>query len=334
MIRALANIRFARLLLRSLPVRLILASALLSFSGIARAEPVYPANGVIGLEPPEGMTEAPNFAGFASDEGASIVIVEMPPEAFEHIAAKFNAEGLASQMTVEGTAQKLTLNNDVQALLVQGRQSAHGTAFRKWALLARSPATTALVTVQIPGTDTRYSDADILASLKSLRIRSSVSIEAQIEALPFTIGDRASFRPVRTLAGSSLILTDGPANSYKDGSQPIAIIAASMGSDRRFAAMSAEERGQLAHRLAEQLSYTELTLKNVPGSEDSEIILTGTAIDPKREQQVSLRQILRFSDTGYVRIVCIAKPEQSIAARCDRIAQSVVSKGSFEEEGG
>src|SRR5690606_27429381 len=168
----------------------------LSPPGAARAEPVYPANGVVGLEPPKGMTEAPNFAGFTRDDGASILIVEMPPEAFVDVATKFNADGLASQMEVEGAVQELTLDNDVKALLVRGRQSAHGIRFRKWVLLARHAATTALVTVQIPDTDTSYSDADIVSALQSLRIRARASTEAQIDALPFSIGDRAGFRPV------------------------------------------------------------------------------------------------------------------------------------------
>src|SRR5690606_38230284 len=140
----------------------------------------------------------PNFAGFVSEEGASIVIVEMPPEAFDEVVTRFNAEGLASQMDVEGAPRQLTLSDGVEALLVSGGQTAHGIDYRKWALLARGSATTALVTVQVPDGDTRYSEDDILAALKSLHIRADGSIEAQIDALPFTIGDRADFRPVRT----------------------------------------------------------------------------------------------------------------------------------------
>lgn len=337
MIGTLAKALSAGLLPRPLPVRPILVSVLLccglSAAGVLRAEPIYPANGVVGLDPPAGMIEAPDFAGFASDDGASIVIVEMPPEAFEAVAAKFNAEGLAAQMKVEGAAQELTLGGGVPALLVRGKQSAHGTEFRKWALLAGHPSTTALVTVQISSSSTRYSDADILTALKSLRIRPSGSIEDQIEALPFTIGEYAGFRPVRTLAGSSLLMTEGPANSCDDGSQPIVIVAASMGSDRRFADMPSEEREQLADRLLGQLGFAELAMESAPGNEESEVILAGTAVDPKRGHQVSLRQVLRFSDTGYIRIVCVARPEQPIAARCDRIARSVVAEAKSDAEG-
>src|SRR5690606_36335748 len=106
-------------------------------------EIIYPAGGVVGLDPPEGMVEAPNFAGFVSEEGASIVIVEMPPEAFDEVVTRFNAEGLASQMDVEGAPRQLTLSDGVEALLVSGGQTAHGIDYRKWSLLARGSATTA-----------------------------------------------------------------------------------------------------------------------------------------------------------------------------------------------
>lgn len=317
--------------LRCAPIRAMLVLALLALGLPAAAsanEIIYPAGGVVGLDPPEGMVEAPNFAGFVSDEGASIVIVEMPPEAFDEIATKFNAEGLASRMNVEGAPRQLTLRDGVEALLVSGGQAAHGIDYRKWALLARGPATTALVTVQVPNGDARYSEDDILAALKSLHIRANGSIEAQIDALPFTIGDRADFRPVRTLVGSSLILTDGPADSYRDGSQPIVIIAASMGSGPRFGQIPEEGREQLAFGLANQLWFADLAMEKVPGGEDGSLILAGTGTDRKHEQQVSVRQVLRFDETGYIRTVCIARPEQAIATRCDRIAQSVKLKNT------
>jgi len=311
--------------------KLVLAIVGLGFSAHGAASTdtiIYPAGGVVGLDPPEGMVEAPNFAGFVSDEGASIVIVEMPPEAFDEIAAKFNAEGLASRMDVEGAPRRLTLRDGVEALLISGGQAAHGIDYRKWTLLARGPATTALVTVQIPDGDARYSEGDVLAALKSLHIRANGSIEAQIDALPFTIGDRADFRPVRTLAGSSLILTDGPADSYRDGSQPVVIIAASMGSDPRVGRIPEEDHEQLAFGLANQLWFADLAMEKVPGGEDGSLILVGTGTDGKHGQQVSVRQVLRFDETGYIRTVCIARPEQAIATRCDRVAQSVKLKNT------
>lgn len=316
---------------RWLRVRAILTLALLGLglSAVAAATTetiIYPANGVIGLDPPDGMMVAPDFAGFVSDGGASIVIVEMPPEAFDEIAAKFNAEGLAAQMEVAGDPRQLTLNNGAQALLITGAQTAHGIDYRKWVLLARGPMTTALVTVQVPTSETHYSDAGVLAALKTLSIRANVSIETQIAALPFTIGDMAGFRPVRVLAGSSLLLTDGPAESYQDGSQPIVIIAASMGSDQRLGQMPEAEREQLARHLAGQLGFADLAMERVPDGNDDYVVMAGTGTDTTHKQPMTLRQVLRFGETDYVRIVCAAKPEQAIAARCDTIARSVTLK--------
>ena len=261
----LSRLRCTRI--RAMLVLTILALGLPVAAAASASEIIYPADGVVGLDPPEGMVAAPNFAGFVSDERASIVIVEMPPEAFDEVVTRFNAEGLASQMDVEGSPRKLTLSEGVEALLVSGGQTAHGIDYRKWTLLARGPATTALVTVQIPDGDRRYSEDDILAALKSLHVRANGSIEAQIDALPFTIGDWADFRPVRSLAGSSLILTDGPADSYQDGPQPIVIIAASMGSDQRLGQIPEEDRGYLSVKLDDP-SFTAPIYANLFDDED------------------------------------------------------------------
>lgn len=54
-------------------------------------EAVHPRNSGIGLVPPPGFSPATAFSGFQSPErNASIVIVEMPAEAYEQIAGTMN----------------------------------------------------------------------------------------------------------------------------------------------------------------------------------------------------------------------------------------------------
>ena len=46
--------------------------------------------------------------------------------------------------------------------------------------------------------------------LTGLRIRGALGLDEQVAALPFRIDDLAGFRPVRVLAGNSVLLTLGP----------------------------------------------------------------------------------------------------------------------------
>ena len=73
-----------------------------------------------------------------------------------------------------------------------------------------------------------YSEQQMRKALTSVGLRGPVSLDEQISALPFRIGDKAGFRPVRVLAGNSLLLTQGPLDTFKALEQPVVIFAVSL----------------------------------------------------------------------------------------------------------
>ena len=59
-------------------------------------EAVFPEGSSVGLVIPRNMQPSSTFSGFEDPAmGATIVLTELPVDAFAQISAKFNAEGLA-----------------------------------------------------------------------------------------------------------------------------------------------------------------------------------------------------------------------------------------------
>lgn len=297
----------------------------LSFPALASA-PIFPANGPVGLEPPGGMTVAESFSGFRdSEEGASILIAEFPLEAYAEIAPQFTPEKLAARMTMEGPVQKLTLAGDVEALLAVGVQTQQGITYRKWVMIARNSDSTAMVTVQVPSTSEAYPDEEVLAALQSVRFQPRGTLEDEISRLPFTVAQRADFRAVRTLAGSGLMMTDGPKDVVTDASQPLVIVASSLGSNPALRTLTEEQRMQLALTALQGLGFKDFRADATDVEEDGDVVIAGKGTDDDGRSMM-LRQIMRFAPTGHVRTVCIFTTEQDIAARCDQIGQAVALK--------
>src|SRR5207249_4693340 len=101
------------------------------------------------------------------------------------------APGRLTMRTIRPTAL-------VVCCLFVGRQQAEGLALRKWVLVASSPDLTAVVTVQVPETESAtYPDAAVRAALATLTVRANVPVEEQLGVLPFTLRDLAGFRIIR-----------------------------------------------------------------------------------------------------------------------------------------
>lgn len=296
-------------------------------SAALASDAVFPGGGAVGLEPPGAMTTANSFAGFQDTEaGASILIAEFPLEAYAELAPMFNSEQLAARVTMVGPVEKLTLAGDIEALLAAGSQKQQGIEYRKWVMIARNSDSTAMVTVQIPATSEGYSDDEVRSALQSVRFQPRGSLEDEIGRLPFTMAERADFRAVRTLAGSGLIMTDGPKDVVSDASQPLVIVASSLGSNPAVGALTEEERKQLALGALQGLAFKDFRADATKVEDDGDIVIAGRGTD-EEGRKMNLRQIMRFGPAGHVRTVCIFTAEQDIAERCDQVGQAVVLKG-------
>lgn len=314
---------------------LCLLNAIPSFPGqpgaaLAQAATTIGGTGV-ALVPPKGMTPAKGFAGFENTNGASILVAEFPPEAYAQIVTTFTPEGVtASGLKASGGAVDWKVGGGTGGRLIRGKQSAHGIEFRKWILLAKGPANTVLLSVQVPeGKNSAPTDAAVEAALKTVALKAPPSVDDQAGALPFRVGDRAGFRLVRVIAGSGLLLTDGPRDTIADASQPVVIVASALGT---VDADDETKRTDLAQQAfatiagVSDVTIVSQTMEEKGGAIWSRIEGRGTYRDSM--EAVSTLQLIRFDKASYVRVVAITRSldKDKVLARVDALAASITPK--------
>jgi hypothetical protein len=290
-------------------------------SAVASADAIFPPGSGVGLEPPRGMTVAQGFAGFQKG-AASIVIVEMPPQAFAQINGDRQRVGATFRVT--DTAD-FTTDKGVAGFVLRGRQAAYGKIFRKWAVVLGSSGETVLVSAQVPLTDSDIDDASIEAALKTVTFRDRPDLAAQIAALPFTVGDLAGFRPVFSLLG--LALTEGPKDVDPDGVQPHLSIATSLGAPSPDSDRLAFARAMFSSLKSIRItSITSAKIFEVAGAQWADV--EGPGIEGKAAVPHDVTLFVRFGDEDYIVIVASALSTENgrFADRFRRLALSVRPK--------
>lgn len=288
---------------------MVALGACLLWNSPAMAEDItYPRGSVVGLVPPAGMVESNQFSGFESEKlKASILIVDLPPEAYPQVEAGFTDAALAAKGIRVTSRAPFKLQNmpDAKAVLISGTQTAGPLTAHKWILLVGTDMLTSLVTVQSAnGEGDKLNDGDVRAALSTLSFRSP---QDQVAALPFTMKDLAGFRVLRTLGGSTAILTDGPDNILEGAKQPFFVISVAPGAPRE------DERKQFSIR----------ALATVPGLKDVRIEraeplrinqvrsfeIMADAVDAKTGEPVKVVQWIRFGQTGHLRMVAVTRKD-------------------------
>ncbi|MEH3143811.1 MAG: hypothetical protein PGN34_00260 [Methylobacterium frigidaeris] len=322
-IRNLLRGALARLLSHR-PVLGGLVAALVALPAGA-AEPVFPPAASVGLVPPSGMTPAKGFAGFEHRSGASIIIVEMPPEAYGQISEKFTPEALrATGFLVKGEAEALPVAGG-EGRLLRGTQSANGLTYAKWVAVAKGAAGTGLVTVQVPeAASKQVSGPAVEAALRTIAFRAKAGIAEQMAALPYRVDETAGFRPVAVFAGNGLLLTDGPKDVDPDRSQPVVIVTPSLG---KVAVGPGQESAFARKALATLKDLTDVAVTDEERTTRGGSVvvrLRGTGTDAKSGRPLAMSQTMVFDGPGYLRIVAFADPDKADAlARAERVAASV-----------
>lgn len=284
----------------------------------AMAQAVFPNQGSIGLVPPPGMTEIPGVGGFEDRAAkASILIVEMPPGAYDTILQTFDPQALqAKGVTVEGR-RDIELADGHKGVLLTGYQSVGAIALKKWIMLAEGKGQTAMITVQFPEESTaRYSDEAIETALNSLAFRAPPTQEEMLGRLPFAISDLGDFRVLRVLGGSAVLLTGAPADAKGGDVLPYFIVGVARGEIRE------DERESLAKRaLASVPGVKEIRPERggplrIGGQPGVEIIAKG--VDMQTGKPVKVAQWLSFGRGSYLRMVGVA-PEEDFDKNFNRL---------------
>ncbi|MBX3538113.1 MAG: hypothetical protein KF735_10765 [Chelatococcus sp.] len=316
-------------MMRQSVVTVLLAFVLAAFASTVRAaDPVFPTGLNIGLVPPGEMREAKNFLGFEDEaSGSAILMTELPTDAYSRVVEGLKV-GEMEKQGLSGIKREDWTLVGAKAVFVSARQQAGAHVINKWVVVASSPLGTAVVTVQVPeSTSSTYNDEIVRAALKSLVFRKPPPMEEQIAALPFSLGKQAGFRVSRVLAGTGLLMTEGPKDSIKGAEQPIVIVASGDGAipgtldQDRFARQAF---GGLASIVAPEIKTARnLTLQNVPWHE-----ITAVAQDSETKDKVFVMQAIRFDTTRYIRLIAMSRErdQKKMLARFETIRDSIAPK--------
>jgi hypothetical protein len=281
----------------------------LSVQAALAAEPVFPPASRLGIVPPQDMVVSKRFTGFENEERAAVItFAEMPAQAYDQISAGLTKEALRKQGLDVKSRETLKLGTK-SGILIGGAMTGPVTG-RKWLLVVKDADLTGLVIAQVRGGQDGYSDAEIQESLKSVALRGTVSLEEQLSALPFRVGDKAGFRPVRVLAGNSVLYTDGPQDTIKAVEQPMVILAASL----QPAPPPGEARNQFArvalnaNQILKDVRIERSEAFRLKGQDWHEIV--ARAKEAESGQDIVVMQSIRFDGGRYVRMVGLTRAEQ------------------------
>tara|TARA_R110002096_G_scaffold43171_4_gene116369 strand:- start:714 stop:1658 length:945 start_codon:yes stop_codon:yes gene_type:complete len=268
------------------------------------------------IDLPEGFEESQQFSGALWPKArASILITELPPNAFEPVAQGLLADkaALSDQGILLDETEEIR-QGDSKALIGRGSQQVGGQPFDKWLLLIGAPHVTLLVTAQIPTVlASPARRAKIETVLKSIAIAEKRSDPRKV--LPFTFGETERFRFIRALSGSAALLTDA-AYIGDPEHRPLFVIAASLGQDCRLWADG-------VHQFAENAaaSVNQVQDLKISATYDARLGTDGgvvtEAAGQMNGQPVLVVQSIRFRDCSYIRTVGIGPVAEEALYRAE-----------------
>jgi hypothetical protein len=287
----------------------VLAAATLAASAAMAADPVYPLASHIGLTAPGTMTASQTFRGFEDrGAGASILILEVPPQAYDTIEKEFTADALKKQGMTEEKREPVTLKSG-KGLLIVGTQEADKKKFRKWVLVASWPEVAALIAFQVPAENKgKYPDAGVRTALMSATTRASVPIEEQLRLVPIVFDNLSGLRPFRVLGNSSIFFTEGTSDPKDTAAQPLFIVSIGQGGPEQ-----PSDRANFSRQLFSGLNdFKEVRIvgSDVLRLDNQQVYeIQAEAKDPKSDSPMKLVQWVRFGSGAFVRFVGIARAD-------------------------
>ena len=275
------------------------------------AEPTFPTGSLVGFVPPPGFVASKRFPGFENtDNGGSIVLFNLPPQAYADIEKSMTAEAFKAQGITEEKRENLMLPSG-KGVLVIGSEQENGQKFRKWMFLGSVPAAIAIAAVRIPGNALKdYPDNVIKTSLLTMTARASVPIEEQISLVPFRLSEMSGLRPVRVLSGAGIFLTDGPKDAPEVADQPVFVVSIGQGGPEQ-----AEERANFARNMFTGLAeFKDVRIVSgdmlrLGGGSMPTHELQAEAKDAKTDTPMKIVQWVRFGPGAFVRMIGIARAD-------------------------
>jgi hypothetical protein len=275
------------------------------------AEPQYPTGSLVGLVPPQGFVVSKRFPGFENtDNGGSIVLLSLPPQAYADIEKSMTAEAFKAQGITEEKRENLALPGG-KGVLVIGSELDQGQKFRKWMFLGSVPAAVAIAAVRIPDSAVKgYPDDVIKTTLLTMTARPSVPIEEQLSLMPFQLHEMSGLRAVRVMNGTGIFLTDGPKDTPDVAEQPVFVVSIGQGGPEQ-----SEERANFARNLFTGLSdFKDVRIVSgdmlrLGGGSMPTHELQAEAKDNKTNTPMKIVQWVRFGPGAFVRMIGVARAD-------------------------
>lgn len=282
----------------------------------------------VSLAPQKGFVPSAKFAGLENVEAkASVLVVELPPEAHPQLSTLFtNLEmaktNFAKQNIVIDEAEDIETAGGKGRILT-GQQNVAGTTFDKWIVLLKG-AKTVMITVQAPE-DSDLDGDDVVAMLKTVSLGAEPTLDQKLSALPFRVRAAEPFRVVDTFGGLGVLMTSGPLNADPKGQQPMLIVSYQTGGQVAAGQLAAVGEKLLSTtRGFEKAEVTKRYTVAFAGSKDG-AMLSGTITEGSARKRFAQYMGLG-ADGRFVRLIVSADEasypslEPAIKAIADSIA--------------
>jgi hypothetical protein len=275
----------------------------------AAADAIFPTASRIGLVPPPGMQASTAFPGFEDRETSSFIrLIALPGKAFSEIEKTLSSDTLKKQGMAIEKREGFPMPSG-KGMLVIAQQNTGSMRIRKWLLIAPLGEVTALASVEIPLSVTRYPAPAIRTALATLTARPHVPVDEQLAMVPFKLSELSGFRLVRVVPGVALQFTDGPKDALEATEQPQLVISVAPGGPQKpgdreqFARLALG--GLPAFKELRLVSSDSMRLGGMAGHE-----MRAAGKDPQTGEDIEIVQWLRFGTGAYMRIVGFA-PKQN-----------------------
>ncbi len=282
-----------------------LCLVLLFAVGPALAEPLAIPGTPVTMTPPAGYRVSERFSGLEHPaSGGSFLVNMLPATALPELTRLFQSfDSISAGMRPRGVSvtERHVVDVDGAAQTVyRGSQAAGGLVFDKYLALYAGDAAT-IVSFQAPE-GAGPSEAAVLATFASVRLRAALSLEEKLAALPFTFGPLGEVRLVDVLSRSGAYLTIGPKDRDPAGAQPTLIISTSL--SKTPTPDDLERHGAALLATLEAVERIDVIAANAFAFDGaSGMRLVADAVDRRSGRALRLMQWMRYSDEGYLRVL-------------------------------
>jgi hypothetical protein len=310
--------RRSRTLALMIPLLLVAMGA---FAIPALSRNIQAAGSKVMLDVPNGFVPATQFSGFTDPKtNASIVILDMPPQAFVEMSKDPDAaKGLAFAQKGIKNIVPAELKRPDKHFFFRGEQETPAGDYAKFMLIFGSADGTAVISVNVPNdalVQGTYKAADFETMLTTAAIAATAAATKDLFKLEYL----GAFKSAGRLAGTALIYSlDGkggpdhptpPKQGEKPAARPAVIIAPSY-DKREIKDMAAFSRMALG-------TMIDVTSAKIMGSQAAVIDgldayeLTAAGRDLKSGNEIAVHQVvLTKKDGTYYRFVGLAPANEA-----------------------